>query len=140
MLALALLLVAGPRQIVVRPAGPVPTLAAALTHARPGDTITITAGTYPTADVRVAVPRVVIRGEGWPVLDGEGRHEILVIAADSVTVEGMVLRGAGVSMTRDQAAIRVLETTGCRIVDDRVEASFFGIYLERAHGCRVAGT
>ena len=126
-------------EIIVRPGGPVPTLAAALARAHPGDTITITAGRYPTDEVRIGVARVVIRGDGWPVLDGEGRHPILVVAADSVTIEGLVLRGAGVSMVRDQAAIRVLETHGCRILDDRLEAGFFGVYLERAHGCRIAG-
>ena len=139
MLALLLALALPAREIVVRPGGPIPTLAVALTRAHPGDTITITAGRYPTDEVRIGVPRVVIRGEGWPVLDGEGRHQILVVAADSVTVEGLVLRGAGVSMTRDQAAIRVLETHGCRILDDRLESGFFGVYLERAHGCRIAG-
>ena len=139
MLAFALLYLVQTREITVRPGGPVPTLAAALALAHPRDTITISAGHYLTHDVQVDVPGVVIRGEGWPVLDGEGRYEILTIAADSVTVRGLVLRGAGVSMTRDQAAVRVLETHGCRILDDRIEAAFFGVYLQRAHGCRVAG-
>ena len=135
----ASLLVVPTREIVVRPAGPVATLAAALAVAHPGDTITIRAGTYPTDNVTVRVAGVVIRGEGWPVLDGEGRHAILVIAAADVTVTGLVLRGAGVNMTSDQAAVRVLETTGCRILGNRLEADFFGIYLQRAHGCRIAG-
>ena len=139
MLALALLALIQTREITVRPDGPVPTLAAALARAHPHDTITISAGHYLTHDVQVRVPGVVIRGAGWPVLDGEGRYEILTLAADSVTVQGLVFRGAGVSMTRDQAAIRVLETHGCRILDDRLESGFFGVYLERAHGCRVAG-
>lgn len=141
MLALALVaaLTLQSREILVRPGGPVPTLAAALLQAHPGDTITITAGHYPTDDTRIGVARLLIRGAGWPVLDGEGKHQILVVAADSVTIEGLVLRGAGVSMTHDQAAIRVLETHGCRILDDRLEAGFFGVYLERAHDCRIAG-
>ena len=137
-LALALALALPTREITVRPGGPVPTLAAALTLAHPGDTITITAGHYPTADVVISVPRLVIRGDGWPVLDGEGLHEIVVVAADSVTIEGIAFHGAGVSMIRDQAAIRVRETHGCRILDDRLEAGFFGVYLERAHDCLIA--
>ena len=135
MLAAALLLT----QIVVRPGTPVPTLAAALARARAGDTITITAGTYPTGNATVATPRLLIRGEGWPVLDGEGVHEILVITAPGVSVEGLVFRGAGVSMTRDQAAVKVVETGGCRITGDRFEGNFFAIYLQRAHDCLVRG-
>ena len=73
------------------------------------------------------------------MLDGEGRHEILVITAADVTVTGFVLRGAGVSMVRDQAAIRVIETHGCRVVGNRMVDGFFGVYLQRATGCRIAG-
>jgi nitrous oxidase accessory protein len=139
MLALLLLSTLTTHPIVVRPAGPVATLAAALALAHPGDTITIRAGTYPTDNVTVTLRGVVIRGEGWPVLDGEGRHGILVLAADDVTVTGLVLRGAGVNMTSDQAAVRVVERTGCRILGNRLEENFFGVYLQRAHGCRIAG-
>lgn len=126
-------------QIVVRPGTAVPTLAAALERARPGDTITITAGTYPTANATVRTPRLLIRGAGWPVLDGQGRDEILIIAADDVTVEGIRFRGAGVNMTRDQAAVKVIEVAGCRIVNDRFEGNFFAVYLQRARGCTVSG-
>ncbi|HEX7919024.1 MAG TPA: nitrous oxide reductase family maturation protein NosD, partial [Gemmatimonadales bacterium] len=126
-------------QIVVRPGTQVPTLAAALERAHPGDTITITAGTYPTNSATVAIPRLLIRGEGWPVLDGEGTHEILVITAEGVRVEGIAFRGAGVNMTRDQAAVKVVETGGCRISGNRFDGNFFSIYLQRAHDCVVHG-
>lgn len=127
------------REIVVRPGTAVPTLATALAHARRGDTITITRGTYRTAQVTVNVPGVVIQGEGYPVLNGGGQDEILVIAADSVTVRRLVFRGAGVSMTSDQAAIKVREIGGCRILENRIEESFFGVYLQRSHDCRIDG-
>lgn len=135
MLAAALVVL----QIVVRPGTPVPTLEAALQRAHPGDTITLTAGTYPTNSATVRTPRLLIRGEGWPVLDGEGTHEILVIAAAGVRVEGILFRGAGVNMTRDQAAVKVIETGGCRISGNRFEGNFFSIYLQRAHDCLVRG-
>ena len=127
------------REITVRPVGPVPTLAAALRLARTGDTVTVLGGTYPTDGTILNVPGLLLRGRGWPVLDGEGRHEILVITADDVTVTGFILRGAGVSMVRDQAAIRVIETHGCRVVGNRMVDGFFGVYLQRATGCRIAG-
>ena len=85
----------------------------------------------------VATPRLLIRGDGWPVLDGEGTHEILVIMAEGVRVEGIRFRGAGVNMTRDQAAVKVVETSGCRISGNRFEDNFFGIYLQRARECVV---
>jgi len=136
----ALLLLAVPaRQIVVRPGSAVPTIEAALALAHRGDTITITAGTYRVGNLVVAVPGVVLQGEGWPVLDGGGVDEILVLTADDITVRRLVLRGAGVSMIRDQAAVRAARVKGCRVLENRIEASFFGVYLERSSGCRVAG-
>jgi len=139
MLAALLLLMVQGREIVVRPGSAVPTLAAALARARPGDTITVTAGIYRVGNLRVGVPGVVLQGEGWPVLDGGGKDEILVLTADSITVRRFVLRGAGVSMTRDQAAVRAARVRGCRILENRIEGSFFGVYLERSSGCRVSG-
>ena len=73
MLALLALLIVPTREIVVRPNGPIPTLAAAVAVARRGDTITIQRGTYRTGNVTVRVPGLTIRGEGYPVLDGGGQ-------------------------------------------------------------------
>ena len=141
MLTLALLasLALPVREITVRAEGPVRTLAAALALAHPGDTVTVLAGTYPTSNAIIRTPGLLVRGIGWPVLDGGGVHEILVIAADDVTVTGFRFRGAGISMTRDQAAVRVAEVAGCRILGNRLEGNFFGIYLQRARSCQVTG-
>src|SRR4249920_1381232 len=102
--------------IVVRPGSAVPTLAAAVALAKPGDTITVTAGSYRVGNLVVGVPGLVLQGEGWPVLDGGGKDEILVLTANDITVRRFVLRGAGVSMTRDQAAVRAARVSGCRIL------------------------
>jgi nitrous oxidase accessory protein len=140
LLVAALLVAPGPaREIIVRPEGPITTVAAAVAVARRGDTITIHRGTYRTGNVEVRVPGLTIRGDGYPVLDGGGRDEILILAADGITITRLAFQGAGVSMTRDQAAIRVAGVKDCRILENRIDDSFFGIYLERATGCRVAG-
>jgi nitrous oxidase accessory protein len=95
-------------------------------------------GTYREPTLVVDRP-VELLGEGWPVLDGEGEREILRIQADGVTVRGLVLRNVGVSYVEDRAAIKVDEVGGCEIVGNRIENAFFGIYLARAHSCRIAG-
>ena len=138
MLALLLALTLPAREIVVRPAGPVPTVQAALARARRGDTITVTPGVYRTGNVEVRVPGLLLRGAPGAVLDGGGTDAILIVTADSVTVRGLTFRGVGVTMTRDQAALRFVETAGCRAEGNRIEGGYFGIYLERAHGCVIA--
>lgn len=125
-------------ELVVSPDGALRTLAAAVAQARPGSRIRVRAGIYrePTVTVDRAVEIV---GEPGAVLDGEGARALLVIVADSVTVRGLTLRNVGTSYREDRAAIRVAGATGCTIADNRIENSFFGIYLAQATGCRVTG-
>jgi nitrous oxidase accessory protein len=126
------------REIVVDPGGPVTTLAEALGLARAGDRITVRAGHYREGPLTVAKP-VSIVGEGEPVLDGEGRHGVLRVTADGVTIRGLVLANAGVSFVADHAALLFEGVSGCTVEDNRLEDNFFGIYLARVRGCRVAG-
>ncbi|MFL5520187.1 MAG: nitrous oxide reductase family maturation protein NosD [Gemmatimonadales bacterium] len=125
-------------QLVVSPVGPYTSVAAAVQAAKPGDHIVVRAGTYPTQDVRVD-RRVTITGEGWPVLDAGGEHQVLVIVADSVTVTGLVFRNVATSFVNDRAAVRVDDVTACDVHDNRFERTFFGVYLARTRGCRVTG-
>ena len=125
-------------QLVVSPAGPYTSVAAAVAAARPGDHIVVRAGTYPTRDV-VVDRRVTIAGEGWPVLDAGGEHQVLVILADSVTVTGLVFRNVATSFISDRAAVRADGVTGCDVRDNRFERTFFGVYLARTRDCRVTG-
>ncbi|HEY7613687.1 MAG TPA: hypothetical protein VH764_11875, partial [Gemmatimonadales bacterium] len=66
------------RAILVEPNSSVSTLTVALQQARPGDTILVLPGTYREPRVTVAVP-VTILGQGGPIFDGQGSHEILTV-------------------------------------------------------------
>ena len=127
----------GRMTVTVSPDGPVRSVGDAIAAARPGARIVVRAGRY--REPRIVVDkRVEIVGEGWPVLDGEGTHEIMTVGADSVTVRGLVLRNVGTSFVEDRAALRVVGSTGCVIEDNRIEDAFFGIYLANVEGCRIA--
>lgn len=114
------------------------TIAAALEAAVDGDTLIVHAGHYVEGPL-VVDKQVTIRGQDWPVLNGELTHDIITIEADHVVVEGLVLRDSGRSHIRDLAAIKVGEIGGCRIENNRVENAFFGIYLARSTACEVRG-
>ena len=116
---------------------PPTTIAAAIAAARPGDTIHIATGVYREPMIVVDKPLTII-GDGWPVLDGEGQHQILAVSADDVTIRGLVLRNVGTSYVEDRAAIRVAKAHGCVIERNRIERAFFGIYLAGVTSCRVA--
>lgn len=119
----------------VAPGTPLATLTAALARAGDGDTIAVEPGDYHEAELLVT-RRVTILGRGWPVLHG-GDHQIFRVTADSVTIRGLLLRDVSPSATDDRAAIKVSGARGCRIEDNTILDTFFGIYLAGVQGCII---
>jgi nitrous oxidase accessory protein len=143
LLAWALLTPAGPgarasaphRRWTVDPGSALPSISAALLRAADGDTIVVRPGEYREPEL-VVDHRVTIVGEGWPVLHG-GSHQIVRVIADSVTIRGLVLRDVSASATDDRAAIKVIGARGCRIENNTLLDTFFGIYLSKVIGCII---
>lgn len=123
--------------IVVSPGGPVPTIGQALELAPTGGRIVVRAGVYREPTLRLT-RSVELTGDSGAVLDGEGRRQLMTITGDGVTVRGLTFRNVGMSYTEDRAAIKAVGVRGCVIDDNRVEEGFFGIYLARSTGCRIA--
>lgn len=127
------------RTLLVRPGSAIPTLTVAVALATPGATIRVSAGVYAESTIVLRVPRVTIQGDRGAVLDGQGRHEILVVRADSVTVRGLTFRNTGLSQMQDRAALRVAEAIDCRIEGNTFRDALFAVYLQRTTGCEVRG-
>lgn len=123
--------------IIVAPGTATSTLTAALARAKPGDRIIVMSGRYAEAMVTITVPRLTIEGRDWPEFSGAGQHTVLVVAADSVTVRGLVLRQTGFSDLDDRAGILVRDVRGCLIEHNRFRDNVFGVYLKRATACVV---
>lgn len=123
--------------IVVAPGTAISTLTAAVARARPGDRIIVMGGRYDEPTIVIGVPRLTIEGRDWPEFTGDDRRTVLVVAADSVTVRGLVLTRTGYSDLDDRAGILVRDVRGCLIEHNRLRDNTFGIYLKRATGCIV---
>jgi len=126
------------RRLEVSAATAFHSVTAAVASARGGDTIVVDAGIYREPQITVD-KRVAIVGRGEPVFDGEGKHGLLLVTADDVTIRGLILRNVGTSFVEDRAAIKVNSARGCSIENNRVENAFFGIYLANVTDCRIAG-
>ena len=137
-LALFPAILQGQPNVVVSPTGSVRTIAEALATVKPGGTVTVRPGTYREHGVRITKP-VTIVGEGFPLIDGEGKGEILLVASDDVKITGLRLARVGVSYVEDRAAIRVTSSQRCDISGNRIEEALYGIYLARVEKCRIAG-
>ncbi|RTE52756.1 nitrous oxide reductase family maturation protein NosD [Arenibacter aquaticus] len=100
------------------------------------DTILVKKGTYREFNIQINKP-LTIKGEDYPIIDGEDQGEIITILSDNVTIEGLFIINVGTSYTADYAAIRVVESENFLIQNVVLEKLFFGIYLEKAKNGRV---
>ena len=125
-----------PPAIIVSPHSAIHSIAAAIRLARPGTLVRVEPGVYREPMIIVDKPLEIV-GDGWPVLDGEGRHQIMAVSGDDVTVHGLVFRNVGASYVEDRAALKVSRAHGCTISNNRIENGFFGIYLAAVTDCRL---
>ena len=108
----------------------------AISAAQAGDTIVIKKGTYKEYNIVVNKP-LTIKGENFPVIDGEDKGEIIRIASDNVTIDGLFIINVGTSYTSDHAAIRVVRSEIFLIQNVILEKLFFGIYIEKSKNGKV---
>jgi nitrous oxidase accessory protein len=137
---LGLLWYAGPAQqpevIEVCPTCPLKTIKEGIARATTNDTLLIKKGTYREYNIIIDKP-LTLRGENYPIIDGEDQGEIIRIVSDSVTIDGLFIKNVGTSYTTDWAAIRVVQSENYLIQNVVLEKLFFGIYLERSNNGRV---
>ncbi len=128
------------RRAVLRvgPTGDHASIAEAVAVARAGDTIRVAPGVYREPTLILDRP-VTLVGEPGAILDGGGARGLLEVRSDSVAVVGFTLRETGLSFTTDRAAVLVDGARWCEIRDNRLENTFFGIYLANAGDCRIVG-
>lgn len=101
------------------------------------DTVRVHPGTY--AEGTITIERsVVLLGEGWPVIDGGGKGEVIIVKAPHVTISGFVVRGTAISDLYDNAAIKCISSSDLTITGNRVEGCFFGIYLSSVQRATIA--
>lgn len=125
-----------PSRTVVVPPGA--SISRAIHAARPGDHLVLSRGVYQEPTIVIDRP-LTLTAKSGAIIDGGRAGDILRIEADDVTVQGVAFRNVAPSHVEDRAAIRVGEVRNCRILENRVENAFFGIYLAGSRHCRIAG-
>lgn len=127
---------AAQRTFDVRPGRP-PSISEAVRQARAGDRVVVARGVY--REPTIVIDRAIaLEGEPGAVLDGGSATHIVRIEADDVTIRGIVFRNVTLSHVEDRAAIRVGKVRRCRIEDNTLLNTFFGVYLAGSEQCEVA--
>jgi nitrous oxidase accessory protein len=111
-------------------------VAFALSVTSPGDTIFVHEGEYHEKNLIISKP-ITLKGIGRPVLDGDGKFEIISIKASYVTIDGFLLRNSGISSMVDYAAIKIINCSNVTIQNNEIVNCFFGIYVEQGNRCLV---
>ena len=112
-------------------------LALLLAATQPGDTIRLAAGVH-HGPLVLERPTVLL-GEPGAVLDGRGHGSVITVRADSVTIQGLIIRNGGRQLDHDDAAIKLERCTGCRVIGNTLEEPLHGIYLLESHGVLIRG-
>jgi nitrous oxidase accessory protein len=107
--------------------------------AAPGSVLEVPAGTY-RGGVVIDKPLTLV-GRDDPVIDAEGKGDVVQITSSEVTIEGFVIRGSGISVTNADAGIvagdpdrRIADV---KVLDSRIEDVLFGISIERVDGAEL---
>ncbi len=108
---------------------------AALQNVKSGDTIFVKGGVYREGEIVVEKSGISLIGINKPVIDGEYKYQMFhVLKADSVLIRGFVFKNSGRSMTRDIAAVKITQCTGCRVEGNEFWDNFWAIYYEKSKG------
>src|SRR5690606_11329941 len=113
--------------IIVEPNNQQKTIAKAFEQAQAGDTIFIKKGVYREGALflKKSVP---IIGENFPEIDGENKHENLLVEHDDVVIKNVLFSNSGSSSFTDIASLKIKDAKNVRIENCEFENNFFGIH------------
>lgn len=104
--------------------------------AAPGATIELASGTY-DGPIVIGKP-LTLRAHGAATIRGDEKSHVIHITAAHVTVEGFTIRGSGIELGKDHAAV-MLEGDHATIRGNTISDSLHGIYVKKAHDCTLSG-
>lgn len=108
---------------------PIKSIQKAIDLSQNGDTILVSGGTYHEKNILINKTLVVL-GKDKPVLDGDGKYEIVSIKASHVVFSGFKLQHTGYGTLTDPAAIKIYNSNYVTISENVIDDSFFGIYAQ----------
>ncbi|MBK7764051.1 MAG: nitrous oxide reductase family maturation protein NosD [Bacteroidetes bacterium] len=108
----------------------------AILLAQAGDSILVEKGVYKEGNI-IVNKRLVLIGLQYPVLDGEGKTEIVTIQSDSCVIKGFKIQHSGYGTLEDPAGLKIMDANYVSILDNIVDDTFFGIYAQYAKHCII---
>ena len=104
--------------------------------AQSGDTLYIKQGVY-AGGISIDKPLNLI-GQGMPVIDGQGQGDVVTISGTDVTLSGFEIRGSGRAISKEPAAIKLVNAHAPTIRSNRIRDAHFGIHATGTHHATIA--
>jgi nitrous oxidase accessory protein len=104
------------------------TLRKAVELAKDGDTILLHKGVYREGNI-VINKSISLIGIEQPILDGEGKHEILTISGQNMLIKGLHFANAGYSSMYDFAALKIINSRNVIVESNIATNSYFALHL-----------
>ena len=136
MVALALSLAAGAAWSAVLKVEAGGSIAAAISAAKPGDTVEVARGDY--AERIVIDKPMTLRGIGRPTIRAGFSGDVIRVRSSDVVIEGLIVRDSGIDQTAQNSGIYFEPGSHRAVVQDcDVVSSLFGIWLEKVDDARI---
>lgn len=111
-------------------------IAAAISVAKPGDTVEVARGDY--AERLVIDKPLTLRGVDRPTIRGGFTGDVIRVRASDVTISGFIVRDSGVDQTAQNAGIYFQPGAHRPTVQDcEVVFNLFGIWVEQSDDARI---
>ncbi|HRH59274.1 MAG TPA: nitrous oxide reductase family maturation protein NosD [Chitinophagaceae bacterium] len=123
--------------ITVGATEPMKNISSAIAAAKKGDTVLVNAGTYREKNL-VINKSIFLIGNNQPVLDGEGKYEMITVHAGDVSINGFQFLHAGYSSREDYAAIKLNSCRNVTIAGNIFSDAHFGVYVQQSVSCRIS--
>lgn len=127
---------AHPEKIFINKKSNLNSIKAAIDLANPYDEIIIGEGFYSEENIIINKP-LRITGINFPIVDGDGHHEIFTVHADDVFISGIIFKNAGVSYLKENAAVRFENVKNGEVSNCKFFGNFFGVYLAKSSQCKI---
>ncbi len=101
-----------------------------------GDTIKVDLGVYREKNL-IINKSIILIGENYPVIDGEGKYEVVSIKSNYAVIEGFKIINSGYGTLEDPAGIKIYDAHNVTILNNILDNTFFGIYAQYAKNCII---
>ena len=108
----------------------------AIALSKEGDTLLVHAGVYKEGNI-IVNKRIILKGLGLPVLDGQKKFELISVKANGVTIDGFKIIHSGISSMDDMGGIKIYDCRDVVIENNILEDTFFGIYTQFGKNCTI---